>query len=79
MVLLDPEYPKHVFSRPDLFVRSDLLEKACPFFAKGLLSAKGEEHRWQKSVLSRAFTPEKQRVYVEVGNKFAERFVQVIM
>ena len=77
VVLLNPDYPKHVFTKTDLFVRSDLLEKACPFFTKGLLQAKGEEHKWQKSILSRAFTPEKQKVYVEVGNKFSDQLVQV--
>lgn len=76
VVLLDPEFPKYVLSHPETFVRSDLLDKAVPLYKNGLLLARGEAHKWQRKILSRAFTPEKLRSYMVTSNKHAKILIE---
>lgn len=77
IVLLDPDLPKHVLSSPNLFSRSDLLNKSAPFYANGLLMARGQHHEWQKKILSRAFTPQKLRDYSQIMDKHADILIKV--
>ncbi|XP_066915024.1 cytochrome P450 4d1-like isoform X1 [Clytia hemisphaerica] len=76
VVLLNPEHPKLVLGRPDLFVRSRALNDVIPFFEHGLLNVRGDQHRRQKKLLSQAFTPAMLSKYLAASNKVGNDKIQ---
>ena len=77
MFILRQEWVKHIFSRPEELPRGDFLPKFFPLLGKGLLTSTGDEHRFQKRILSKAFSNQQLQTYVPIFDKHAEDFVKV--
>ena len=77
--VLKPEWAKHILSRPDEFPRGEFLPKFFPLLGKGLLTSGGDLHRFQKRVLSKAFTTPQLQKYVPVFDRHTKDFVKVSM
>lgn len=75
--ILRQEWIKHILSRPEEFPRGEFLPKFFPLLGKGLLTSTGEMHRFQKRILSKAFSNQQLQSYVPIFDKHAEDFVKV--
>ena len=75
--LTKTDWVKYVLSRPADFPRNDFLEKFFVLVGKGLLTATGDDHRFQKKLLSKAFSTNYLMNYVPVIDRHATEFVKV--
>lgn len=77
MFILRQEWVKHIFSRPEEFPRTEFLTRFFPLLGNGLLTSVGDQHRFQKRILSKAFSNQQLQTYVPIFDKHAENFVKV--
>ena len=69
VMVLKSEYIKTILSKPDEFERSDFVKTFIPLTGNGLLTATGEDHRYQKKFFSKPFSATEMKYYVPVVNK----------
>ena len=77
--MIDVEYAKTVLSKPDLFVRYGGLKKLFPLLGDSLLTVEGEEHRYQKKILSKGFNLLQMRFYLPVVKKHGDILIRVAL
>lgn len=77
MVLTNPNWIKHVLSRPSDFSKTGFIARFFPV-KDGLLASQGEKHRFQKKILLKAFATNYLKHYVSVFDRHAEVLVKVI-
>ena len=68
-MVLKSEYIKTILSKPDEFERSDFFKTFIPLTGNGLLTATGDDHRYQKNFFSKLFSANQMKYYVPVINK----------
>ena len=68
-MILKSEYIKTILSKPDEFKRGDFLKNFFPLTRSGLLTATGDDHRYQKKFFSKPFSASQMKHYVPVVNK----------
>lgn len=76
--LTKAEWAKYVLSRPDDFPRGDFLETFFVLLGKGLLTSVGDEHRFQKKLLAKAFSINYLMNYVSVFDRHTKELVKTI-
>ena len=69
VVVLKSEYIKTILSKPDEYERSDFFKTFIPLTGNGLLTATGDDHRYQKRFFSKPFSAAQMKYYVPVVNK----------
>ena len=69
VVVLRSEYIKTILSKPDEFKRSDFFKTFIPLTGNGLLTATGDEHRYQKKFFSKPFSATQMKYYIPVVNR----------
>ena len=65
-MVLKAEYIKTILSTPDEFKRSDFFKRFVPRTDIGLLTATGDDHRYQKKFFSKPFSAAQMKHYVAV-------------
>lgn len=76
--LLKPEWIKYVLSQPESFPRYlDLFKGFFPLLGDGILASTGDDHSFQKKILSKAFAKGNILKYIPAFNKHVEVLVRV--
>ena len=65
-MVLKAEYIKTILSTPDEFKRSISFKRFVPHTGNGLLTATGDDHRYQKKFFSKPFSATQMKHYVPV-------------
>ena len=66
---MNSEYIKTILSKPDEFERDEFLKTFVPPTGNGLVTATGDDHRYQKKFFSKPFSASQLKHYVPVFNK----------
>jgi len=75
--IIKPEWVKYMLSKPDLFPRGEFFAKFFPLLGEGLLIAVADSHRFQKKLLSKAFSSTQLQTYVPVFDNHTKVLVDV--
>ena len=79
VVLLKSEYVKTVLTKSDVFTKTKFLKFFSPLLGNGLVTATGQQHRFQKKFFMKSFSMAQMKYYLPVFNKHAGILTEVII